>query len=236
MSGERDLQPFERRGEARVQLKGTVVVQGGERPLLGRIHNVSRGGVLVAVEEASRELIAPLAHHPTQLELRVDSKVATWISLRGEVIRTTPDTLVVRFAQVPEELETMVRAELRASEVSGQSPTIVVVDADATRRAPIARAFAEAGYEVIEAATPLEAIASGSAAIFEPLVFAVADTTPAAIADELRAFLAREHPHAQVITIGHKATVTPVHDWLSSQDPQDDLATRIQRLVRTDRG
>ena len=57
-------------------------------------------------------------------------------------------------------------------------------------------------------------------------------SSPAAISDELRQFVDREHPHARVLAIGHE-TVGPdgsVH-WLSSADPASDLVARIRQLL-----
>jgi hypothetical protein len=92
--------------------------------------------------------------------------------------------------------------------------------------------FRATGCGVIEAATPLEAIVRLGESSFEPDVIAIADSHPAAAADEMRDFVERNHPNAKLVTIGD-ALLQPdgiVH-WLSSADPASDLPDRIREVL-----
>jgi hypothetical protein len=72
-------------------------------------------------------------------------------------------------------------------------PRMILVDTRGKRRNTIANAFRSGGCDVIEASTPLEAIAHLGGSRFELGLIAIADTVPETVAEELREFLLVEH-------------------------------------------
>lgn len=234
MSKQDDM-AVERRRMPRVRPKGTAVVHGASRALLGRIENLSLGGMCIRVEQGSRDLIPDFAQRQCQVDLRLDGARAQWLRLIGTAIRTTPELLVVRFSDRPPALESLIRDELAGSLHNARSPGVIIVDGDATRRARIAEAFRSAGLDPIEVGTPLEAIVRVGEASYEPYLIAVADTEAAEAAEELRGFLRARHPQARIITVGTGARPTdafPRHsDWLDALDSHGDLDARVRRLL-----
>src|SRR5205814_3996243 len=79
---------------------------------------------------------------------------------------------------------------------------VVLIDTHAQRRSAMAAGFRATGCNVVEAATPLEAIVRLGESSFEPDVIAIADSDPPTAADDMRAFVERDHPRSKVITIG----------------------------------
>jgi PleD family two-component response regulator len=67
--------------------------------------------------------------------------------------------------------------------------SIILVDATPRRRAPVADAFRSAGYDVVEAATPAEAVMRLADSTDEPELIALAETLPETAAEELRELL-----------------------------------------------
>jgi hypothetical protein len=96
----------------------------------------------------------------------------------------------------------------------------------------MAEAFRATGCAVVDVSTPLEAIVRLGEFHFEPDIIAIADSLPETIAGELRAFTNVEHPRAKLITIGDDV-IEPagLAHWLSSDDPDDDLAKRVRELL-----
>lgn len=197
--------------------------------LRGRIADLSVGGL-----SATTRVTAPerLLGARVEIDLRLDGRDHGWLELRGRMQRIGANSLAVSFDNVPPDLVRTIE-ELRTSSYDRRRVlSIVLVDADPERRAALASGFRASHCAVIDAATPLEAIVRLGESHFEPDVIAIADSSPAAVADELRRFVDSEHPHARVLTIGHEL-VGPggTARWLSSANPGDDLVTRIRQLL-----
>jgi hypothetical protein len=66
---------------------------------------------------------------------------------------------------------------------------------------------------------------------FEPDVIAVADSANDD-ANDMRAFVEREHPNAKLITIGDEVFQPDgFANWLSSANPNADLASRVRVVL-----
>jgi hypothetical protein len=87
------------------------------------------------------------------------------------------------------------------------------------------------GCSVIEAATSLEAIVHLGEASFEPDVIAVADSIPAASANEMRDFIARDHPHVKLVSITDVIDPGISIFQLTPEDLGGNLAAAIRRLL-----
>jgi hypothetical protein len=63
-------------------------------------------------------------------------------------------------------------------------------------------------------------------------VIAVADTAATADAEEMRAFIERDHPNAKLITIGDEVFQPDgFANWLSSSNPDADLPRRVREAL-----
>ena len=91
--------------------------------------------------------------------------------------------------------------ELLAAIAAGAASPVLLVDADRARRHGLAAELRNAGSHVDESATPLEALAALGAGGARPWLVAIADSEPAVIADELRAYVADAHPHLRNFTL-----------------------------------
>ena len=221
----------ERRRDVRITPKGAVVVRAGTYVLRGRIANVSLGGLsaMTRVTAPERLLGARVA-----IDLRLDGRDHGWFELGGRLQRIGANSLAVAFDTVAPAFASTIEELRAASYDRGRILSIVLVDSNAERRAALATGFRASHCAVIDAATPLEAIVRLGESHFEPDVIAIADSSPAAIADELRRFVDAEHPSARILTIGHEL-VGPGGGarWLSSADSGHDLVTRIRQLLIT---
>ena len=219
----------ERRRNRRIAPKGTVLVRAGTYLLRGRVENLSLGGL-----SATTLVTAPerLLASSVEIELRFDGSDRAWCELGGRLLRSGATSLAVAFDRVPTGFAQTIEEMHDALHGRRRVLSIVLVDAKDDRREMVADGFRAACCNVIDTATPLEAIVRLGESHFEPDVIAIADSSPAAISDELRRFVDREHPHAHVLTIGHE-TVGPdgAGHWLSSTDPASDLVTRIRQLL-----
>ena len=77
---------------------------------------------------------------------------------------------------------------------SGRDARVLLVDPLPRRRATAAAAFRATGRRVRAVATPLCAIHQLGASHDRTTMIAIADTVPAEIADDLRAYVRDEHP------------------------------------------
>src|SRR5207302_3336948 len=155
-----------------------------------------------------------------------------WLRMRGLVVRVDPGTIAIAIAPVPEAFAVLVDETSNASRTNDRRLSVVLIDATVGRRMPIAEAFRAAGCDVIDVATPLDAIVELGASHFEPDLIAIADSLPGSVSDELRRFVEAEHPGAKLVRIGDDP-LEPVGlaHWLSTLDPQGDLVARIRRLL-----
>jgi|MudIll2142460700_1097286.scaffolds.fasta_scaffold47722_2 hypothetical protein len=221
--------PPERRQHQRVSPKGTVIFAAGEQRQRGRIANISIGGMLATTTSTTAERL--LDHH-IELDLRLDDRLARWLRLSGKVVRIDGPNVAVSFAEVPAIFVRLIDEISTASHADRRVMSVVLIDATPRRRVKIAEGFRAAGCTVIDVSTALEAIVRLGEASFEPDLIAIADSLPSQASAELRQFVEREHPRAKLVTIGDEL-VDPgglVH-WLSSADPQSDLAARVRHVL-----
>lgn len=219
----------ERRKDVRISPKGTVMLQAGEHAHRGRLANLGIGGLLASTTVTVPERLLSRA---VEIELRLDTRASEWLQLHGRILRIDLASVAVTFDQVPASVVRMIDEMSTASHASRRVVSVVLVDATAARRDPIAEAFRAVGCTVLEVATPLEAIVTLGEARFEPDLIAIADSLPATISTELREFVEREHPRTKLVTIGdHLIEPDGIAHWLSSADPQLDLAARVRQLL-----
>lgn len=193
---------IDKRRTVRVRAKGSVRVRSGFGLVRGRIHDVAVGGVHVCADSGSG--VAELDGRRVRIDLRFDHGTDRWFALEGRVVRVAVATnaVVVAFEGIPTAYEACMQDRLLDAVEHDRLPHVILVDAHATRRATIAGTFRLRGCNVIEVATPLEAIVRLGELAFEPEVIAISDTFPVSIACELRAFVSATHPRARIVAIG----------------------------------
>lgn len=218
----------ERRRHARIYPKGSSILRVDGHALQGRIANLGEGGMLITDVDAPDQLLGRLA----DVEVRLDGGFAQWLQATGRIVRIEPGGVAIAFDTLSGELRSMLDELTTASRARIRVLSVVLIDADAQRRSAMTAGFRATGCGVIEAATPLEAIVRLGESNFEPDVIAIADSHPAAAADEMRGFVERNHPDAKLVTIGD-ALLGPdgITHWLSSSDPARDLPHRIREVL-----
>lgn len=167
-----------------------------------------------------------------ELELQIDGRDSRWIRLSGRILRVQAATIAMAFDKVSLEFIQLVDDILGASYGRSRILSVISVDANADRRAPITEAFRAAGCTVVEVSTALEMIVRLSELEFEPDLIVIADSSPSSTSDELRRFVEREHPRARLAQVGDEL-INPGKQspWLSSADLDGDLLTRVRRLL-----
>lgn len=220
----------DRRKHVRIAPKGTVTLRALGNVHHGRLLNIAAGGVYVATGVTAPDR---LLGRIVDVELRFDGPLAAWQRLAGRVSRIDADGLAVVFdAPTTPVLLRMIDDLTTASHASHRVISAVLIDADPTRRAAIAAGFRATGCEVIEAATPLEAIVRLGESHFEPDVIAIANPQAGTEADEMRAFIEREHPSSMLVTIGPELLdPAGLANWLSAETSTADLPARIRHLL-----
>ena len=225
----------DRRHHARIDPKGTVVVHALGNAHRGRLANIGAGGLYATT---ATTLADRLLGRVVELELRFDGALAIWQRVEGRIIRIDADGVAIVFdTPTAPPLLRMIDELTTASHASARVISVVLIDADPPRRAAIAIGFRAAGCEVVEVATPLDAIVRLGESHFEPDVIAVANTEPATAADEMRAFIEREHASSMLVTIGHELLdPAGLANWLSSATSTASLPGRIRELLFAPRG
>jgi hypothetical protein len=219
----------ERRRHARISPKGTSVVHATSYALRGRIVNLGEGGMFVATRVSAPELLLGSA---VDIELRLDTGFAQWLRGTGRIVRVTADGVAIAFDALPAQLRKMIEDLTTASRARVRILAVVLIDADPPRRSAMAEGFRAAGCDVIEAATPLEAIVRLGESSFEPDVIAVADSQPSTAAEDMRTFVHHNHPNAKLVTIGDAALEPDgIAHWLSSADPDTNLPDRVREVL-----
>lgn len=204
----------ERRIARRIQPKGAVMFELDGRIVHGRIVNLSATGMLVALEDA--DCVRPLDPRLV-LQVRLDTPLSSWIELEGHVVRIEECALAIELDHAAPAYDALVGNELVAAAQNRRTPCAVVVASDEARRRPVADRLRTVGYVVVEAATPLEAVVRVGEASYEPQVIAVADTMLQTNADELRSFMLREHPDAEILAFGPDGVESAEIDrWLGT--------------------
>ncbi|MFN0251454.1 MAG: PilZ domain-containing protein [Kofleriaceae bacterium] len=215
----------ERRRHPRITPKGSVTIALDEAVLLGRIANLSRSGLLVGTCDATPDLLGCTA----SLEIRLDGQAAEWLRATGRITRVDARSVAIELDMVSAALGQMVDETTSQSHAHRRAITVVLVDGDQQRREAMLEGFRSAGCVVEHAKTPLEAIVHLGESSFEPDLVAIADTANGG-AEELRAFVVRNHPRARLMAIGPDFASEAPGLWLSSEGPAADLPLRI-RLV-----
>jgi PilZ domain len=190
----------DRRRDIRVSTRGSVVVHA-RRGARGRAVDLSRSGIYLQLAAGEPRCEAG---DRVGLELHLDAAGASWLRFAGLVRRSAGSgALSVSFSEVPDDFADVVQAELIAElEIAGLSH-VLLVDPMVAQRARRAEALRGAGCYVVEAATPLEVIAQLGGSHARAWTIAIADSVPAAIADELSAFLtATCEGQVLVVTLG----------------------------------
>jgi hypothetical protein len=88
----------DRRTELRVSPKGAVIVRSDTYIMRGRVVNVSRSGLL-----ATTTITAPerMLGSTVDIELRLDAGDASWLELRGRILRIAAGSLAIGLDAVP---------------------------------------------------------------------------------------------------------------------------------------
>lgn len=220
---------LERRKCARIVLKGTAILLGGELAQRGRVANIGEGGMLLTTAVSAP---ARMLGRQVDMEVRLDGQNAQWIRVSGRIVRIGAERLAVTFDSLPAMMLRMIDEMTAESRNRRRVLSVVLVDDDLPRRALIAEGFRAVGCGTVEASTPLEAIVRLGESSFEPDLIAVANSTPAEHSETLRDFVDREHPHVKLVTISNDALEPAgIAHWLSSMDPDDDLLSRIRDLL-----
>jgi hypothetical protein len=219
----------ERRRELRISPKGTVIVRADTYLIRGRIANLSHNGLAMTTRMTAPERILGA---PVELSLRLDGRDSSWFELGGHIQRIGANAMAIALARVPPAFTQIVEEMGTRSRRNDRMLSIVLVDATAHRRSAMAEGFRSGGCTVLEVSTPLEAIVRLGESHFEPDLIAIADSQPARISDEMRRFVETEHPGARLVTIGD-ATTAPegLALWLSSANPNADLAARVRTVL-----
>jgi hypothetical protein len=210
--------------------KGSVHLHGDGQACRGRLVNIGDGGMFVLTDASA---LAGWHAREVDVELRLDGADAPWLRGRGRVVRIERPGLAVAFDTSSSAPFVRSNADLSdASLANERVVSVVLIDVDPYRRAVIADGFRATGCVVEEAATPLDAITRLGARDFEPDVIAIADSSPSAAADDMRDFVRRDHPEALLITVGDELLAREgMLSWLSSADPESDLAARVRELL-----
>ena len=189
---------IDRRQHVRVVANGSVIVYGdGARR--GRLSNVSTGGMLMRLGEG--ELRCGSGDH-VDVELRLDRTGAKWLQFRGEIVRSNYREVAISFTILPLDFSDVIQDALVSALEGAALAHVLLVDANAQRRAPFAALLRKAGCRVAEVATPLEAIAHLGGSAIRTWAVAIASTVPEAIADELHRFLAESDASVEVRMLG----------------------------------
>ena len=188
-------EPFDNRRRAqRVDSEGTALVHLHGRTMSARIVDLSTGGVRLRLARGLD--VAPLEDARVVVELRLDGARSRWLRFGGMVRRVDTSTyeVVIGFWTIPTDFEDLVQDELIAALEGARAPGVLLVDGDSHRRSTLARAFSSAGCRVAETCAPLEALSALDESKSHFSLIAIADTTPAFIAEEFRRFVAEAHP------------------------------------------
>jgi hypothetical protein len=230
MSDRKGARP-ERRHHPRIAAKGAVILHVQGRSDHGRLANVGEGGMFVATRvRAPDRLLA----RDIELELRLDGSGAEWLHASGRIVRLEANGLAIAFrGQQPAMIMRMIDELARASHAHDRVINMMLIDSATERRSAMAAGFRTMGFAVVEAATPLEAIVRLGESTFELDVIAVADTVAIEDAEQMRAFVRRNHPHAKLITIGDDIFEPDgFASWLSSSNPDAELPRLREALLQ----
>jgi CheY-like chemotaxis protein len=223
----------ERRRYPRIAPKGAIVFRAAGHEHRGRLANLSEGGAYVLTQLTTP---ARLLARTVEVEIRFDAGHGEWLRATGHLARINGDGAAVIFETLAPALLRAIDELSSASRARARVISVVLVDTDDQRRAAMSAGFRATGCTVVEVATPLEAIVRLGESTFEPDIIAIADSHPSEAADQMRAFVERDHPSAKLITIGDELLEpNGLAIWLSSADPNADLSSRVREALVTPR-
>ena len=185
----------------RVDANGSVIVHAHET-MRGRLSNISGGGLCARLDGAGAR---GRCGDSVEIDLHLDRTGATWLRFRGEVTRTDDQEVAIEFTAVPLEFAGVVQGALTSALEGAALAHVLLVDADADRRAPFAALLRRSGARVVEVTTPLEAIAHLGGSSIHSWVVAIADTVPAHHAHDLQRFLAESDAPVDVRVLGDRS-------------------------------
>ena len=218
----------DRRNSGRVQSTGTAVLHGSFAAH-ARILDLAIGGVSLLVDEAAA---LPDVGARVRLDVRLDG-LGRWLPLKGSVVRVdtreSGAVLVIELLVVPPDFADLVQDELLSALECAQVPWILLVDGARGPRALVAAAFRATGCHVIEASSPLEAIAEIDQSWLHLWAVVIADTKVASHAEELRRFLGEVYPDVPLIDVGPRDRMPGTTNI--SVEGAPDLALQIFNLV-----
>lgn len=217
----------ERRKHARIALKGTAILLAGEHAVRARLVNLSEGGFLGST------LITPprrLLGRSADIELRLDDRFSQWNRLEGKIVRIANERVAICFNATPA-LVRLVDGMTVASRARERVISVILIDEDAARRKLLAEGFRIVGCTLIEAATSLEAIVRLGESSFEPDMIAVADSIPAATANDMREFVGRNHPNVKLVSITDVIDPAVNIFQLTPEDLRGNLTGAIRRVL-----
>jgi hypothetical protein len=215
--------------------KGAVLVHALGQARRGRIANIGGGGMFILTPVSAP---ARLLGRIVEVELRLDGASAEWLSVTGRIARLEANGLALSFdGPLPAPLQRAIDDLTSASWAHDRVLWVVLIDANTERRSAMVAGFRATGCVVVEAATPLDAIVRLGESTFEPDVIAVADSETGSDAEQMRAFVERDHPKAKLITIGDEIFQPDgFANWLSSSNPDADLPRRVREALVAPRG
>lgn len=190
-----DRRSSTKRHPERAPARGRVMIHGN-RPGRGTILDISATGVRFQLSGAygpytKGELL--------ELELRFDGSRGGWLTMRGHIVWLDGGEIAVATDAAAPDLEDWIQAELLAMLEAADGADVLLVDSIPARRARTADSLRAVGRRVSEVATPLDVIDRLGESGCHPRLIAIADTVPSAIADELRAYVRREHPEIGLV-------------------------------------
>lgn len=212
------FRPRERRLSGRVTASGSVHVCGRALNLVGRVVDLSYGGVRVQVARGAKHVASGT---PVRVSIRLDGSRSKWLHLDGAVRRIDERSFAVVFRNRLAELDEVIQNELVAALEADRIPEVMIVDAETARRELVASAFRAAGCRVTETHTALNAIHALEES--RTWMLAIADTK-SSDADELRRHVREAFPRVSRIAIGSRNAKI-------SLDGNLDVAKQIVALV-----
>lgn len=221
---------IERRRNTRVYVRGPATVRGRLRDVPGYVIAVSETALEIRCQ--LRTALLAMAGASVEVEMRLDGQTGEsvgWFVLHGRVARVRFDnqSLIIQIGALPRPLAALIE---RISESAVPPVQAMIVDRESARRTRVAEAFRAEGCQVIEVATPIEALHWLERGWRGTDVFAVADTIPDTVGVDLRAFLDTVSPDALVVALGGPEW-TPGRERLDPSDADGILASHVRSLL-----
>jgi CheY-like chemotaxis protein len=191
----------DRRHAPRASVSGNAIVHAITGVARCDIVNISIGGVLLRATESAGLHFG----HPVIVELHLDATDTEWIHLRGHVQRIDDGgAFGVSFHHVSPQFEDIMGDEVLAALECDRRPHVLLIDLSPTRRGSVAAALRDAGCIVVEALTPLDAIAAVEQSRSHIEMALVGDEWTGSSKGALTAYLRHVHPEIELVTIADR--------------------------------